>query len=76
MNKYIEIDFEKVSGFKKLSKHSKRLFIKIYQKHNAGQGVDYKEKWIPKKVKDEGDFLRVDFKNSEWLHYYFNGTWG
>ncbi|BEP28791.1 hypothetical protein [Helicovermis profundi] len=76
MNNYIEINFEELKGFNKLSKNAKKLFILIYKKQNSNFGIDEKSNWIPKKVKEYRSYLRVDFSNGEWLHYYANGTWG
>ncbi len=73
---YIQIDFEKVKGFNKLSDQARDLFRSVYVRHNSGQGMDYKEDWTPKKVKEHGGHLEVHFNNGEWLHYYPNGTWG
>ena len=73
---YIDIDFEKVTGFNKLSEAAKELFKSVYKRHNSGQGTDYKKDWTPKKVKEHRTHIQVHFKNGEWLHYYPNGTWG
>lgn len=74
--KYIEIDFNTVKGYKKLSDPAKELFESVYKVHNAGQGTDYKEGYRPIKVKERTTHLEVHFANGEWLHYYPNGTWG
>ncbi|KAB3534423.1 hypothetical protein F8154_08960 [Alkaliphilus pronyensis] len=73
---YIEIDFDRIKGYSNLSEVAKEHFVKIYKRHNSGQGSDYKEGWTPKKVKEHRSFLEVHFKNGEWLHFYPNGTWG
>ncbi len=73
---YIEIDFNSVKGYNKLSDAAKDIFERTYKRHNAGWGMDYKEDWIPVSVKCEGNSLKVVFKNGEWLRYYSNGTWG
>lgn len=73
---HIEIDFEKVNGFMKLSEPAKKLLKSVYVKHNSGQGTEYKEGWTPKKVKEHKSYIEVYFNNGEWLHYYINGTWG
>lgn len=72
---YIEIDFEKVKGYSKLSDAAKRLFQIVYKKHNSAQGVEYKEDWKPVKVKEHRKYLEVHFKNRQWLHYTPKGTW-
>ena len=76
LNKHLEINFEEIKGYKKLSENAKKLFENTYKKHNAMLGMESKKRWIPKKVQENSKFLRVDFKNGEWLHYYANGTWG
>jgi len=72
---YIEIDFEKVEGYNKLSKPAKQVFERVYKSHNAGQGLDYKKDWLPKEVKERKTHIEVHFVNGEWLHYMPNGTW-
>lgn len=76
---YIEIDYNKVKGFKKLTPEQQYLFIKTYKVHNSIQGLDYKEDWTPKSVQWVADircsYLKVVFRNGEWLHYLPNGTW-
>ena len=73
---YLEIDFNKVEGYSKLSDPAKELLQKTYKVHNSGQGTDYKEDWRPVRVLEHSKYLKVVFKNGEWLHYYPNGTWG
>lgn len=78
---YIDIDFNKVKGFNKLTSDQQQLFIDIYKVHNSIVGNDYKDGWKPLKVKwvkdnpDKYSYLRVDFKNGDWLHYLINKTW-
>mgnify|MGYP000952197550 CR=1 FL=1 len=72
---YLEIEFQKVDGYKKLSEPAKLIFQWVYKRHNAQQGKDYKKDWIPKKVKEYSSHLIVYFVNGEWLHYLPNGTW-
>jgi hypothetical protein len=74
-NNYINIDFNKVKGYKALSPQSRQLFERIYKLHNTIQGLDYKMDYIPLAVKQDGDKLKVTFKTC-WLYYYANGTWG
>lgn len=77
MNNYaLEIDFEKIIGYKKLSFPAKAHFEKMYKKHNAIFGIDYKKNWIPTKVAEHKDSLKVYFANGEWARYFANGTWG
>lgn len=71
---YIEIDFNKVKGFNKLTPEQQELFKSTYKVHNSVHGLDYKEKWIPVSVKwiDIGSrlsYLKVVFRNGDWLHY-------
>ena len=78
---YVEIDFNKVKGFEKLTQKQQELFIGIYKKHNSCQGNDYKKDWAPvsvKWVKDNPErysYLKVIFKNGDWLHYTQRGEW-
>lgn len=72
---YIEIDFNKVKGYEKLSERAKILFERVYKSHNAAQGLDYKKNWIPQSVKEHKTYLEVRFKGGEWLHYMPDGTW-
>lgn len=48
---YIEIDFNKVKGFSKLTPEQQQLFIITYKRHNSGQGLEYKEDYEPILVK-------------------------
>ncbi|MEY8416343.1 hypothetical protein AAK964_08575 [Tissierella praeacuta] len=73
---YIEIDFNKVKGYNKLSEGAKKFFEMMYKKHNSVHGLDYKKNWLPSKVKEHKTYIEVHFNNGEWLHYYSNGTWG
>lgn len=79
---YIEIDFNKVKGFKRLTAEQQQLFTGIYKVHNSGQGLDHKEgytpisvKWVEDKKYSRHSFLKVVFKNGIWLHYSQNWTW-
>lgn len=72
---YLEINFEKVKGYKKLSEPAKEVLQRVYKIHNAQQGKDCKQDWIPKRVKEFSSHLIVHFINGEWLHYLPNGLW-
>lgn len=72
---YIEIDFEEITGFNKLSEAAKKFFEGMYKKHNSAQGLSCKKDWIPKKVVEHKTYIEVHFKNGKWLHYYTDGTW-
>ncbi len=78
---YIEIYFNNVEGFDKLTQEQQKLFIKTYKLHNSIVGYDYKEGWIPVKVAwiEENpsvySYLRVEFRNGDWLHYTRKGEW-
>lgn len=73
---YIEIKFEEIKGYDKLSEVSKKFFKKVYKLHNSIIGLEYKNNWIPIKVIERTTYLKVYFKNGEYLNYYINGTWG
>lgn len=72
---YIEIDFNQVEGYDKLSDTAKKVFERVYKQHNATQGMDYKEKYIPTSVTEYKDHLKVKFQGDFWLHYLPDGTW-
>lgn len=72
---YMDIDFNKVTGFTKLSDKAKEIFINVYKKHNSSLGLDQKHCWIPQSVKERKTHLEVHFFNHQWLHYMPNGEW-
>ena len=72
---YIDINFNKIKGFNKLSAEQQRLFISTYKIHNSMHGNDYKAGWLPISVKLEKSYLIVVFLNGEWLHYTQRGEW-
>jgi len=72
---YVDIDFNKVKGFEKLSEPANKLFKSMYKRHNAAQGLDYKISRIPKLVKEHKDRLEVHFTGKDWLHWLPNGEW-
>lgn len=78
---YIEINFSNVKGFDNLSKEQQNLFIETYKIHNSIVGSDYKEGWAPIKVAwvkekpSKYSYLKVDFKNGQWLHYTQKKEW-
>lgn len=79
--RYIEIDFNAVKGFDKLTKEQQALFIDTYKRHNSIVGNEYKEEWQPVKVAwveekpSKYSYLRVEFKNGNWLHYTQKREW-
>ena len=72
---YVEINFNKVKGYDKLSEPAKKLFERVYKNHNSAQGLDYKIRWIPKSVKEHKTHLEVHFTGKDWLHWLPNGEW-
>lgn len=72
---YIEIDFNDVEGYDKLSDTAKEVFERVYKTHNSTQGNEYKNGYIPISVKDNNDYLEVHFNNGSWLHFTANGEW-
>jgi len=78
---YIEINFNDVKGFDKLTPVQQSLFIDTYKKHNSLVGSEYKEEWQPVKVAwveespSRYSYLKVEFKNGDWLHYTQKGDW-
>lgn len=67
------MNLQKVKGYNKLSKDQQQLFEKVYVKHMAV--IEKKENWIPTAVKWDKSYLKVTFKNGEWLHYTHNEDW-
>lgn len=63
----------KIKGFKKLTKEHQELFASTYKEHLAS--VENKESWQAVSVTWEGSYLRVTFRNGEWLHYTKLGEW-
>jgi hypothetical protein len=78
---YIEINFNNVKGFNKLTPEQQKLFIETYKRHNSIVGTEYKAEWQPVKVAwveekpSKYSYLRVEFKNGNWLHYTQKGEW-
>jgi hypothetical protein len=78
-NKYLEIDFNNVEGFDQLTQEQQELFKSTYKEHNSIAGTEYKKGWIPIKVQwveekpIKYSYLKVDFKNGDWLHYTKKG---
>ena len=57
---------------KKLTKEQQELFVSTYAEHLAS--VENKERWEAVSVTWEGNYLRVTFRNGEWLHYTKSGV--
>jgi hypothetical protein len=78
---YIEIDFNAVEGFNKLTPEQQNLFIRTYKFHNSIQGHEYKEDYIPISVRwieenpSRKSYLKVVFRNGIWLHYTQKCDW-
>ncbi|WP_029453172.1 hypothetical protein [Clostridium algidicarnis] len=64
-----------IKGFNKLTTQQQELFLKIYTKHQSILGASAKVEYTPISVKLEDGYFRTTFKNKQWLHYKFNGTW-
>lgn len=64
---------EKVSGYSKLAIEDQEILKKVYMKHM--ECIENKSLWELKSVKAVGSYLKVTFKNGEWLHYTRSGTW-
>jgi hypothetical protein len=67
--------YEKIKGFNELTKVQQMRFTQIFQKHQNAMGTEARKKYIPKRVKQEKGYIRVDFSNGKWLHYTDNYTW-
>jgi hypothetical protein len=61
--------FETLPGDKKIQFES--MLPRFYN------GWEFPEKWVPRKVSyvSKENYIRVDFSNKRWLHFYSNGTW-
>lgn len=64
---------EKIKGFRNLTKEQQKLFVSTYTEHLAS--IENKESWQAVSVTWEGSYLKVTFKNGEWLHYTKSGEW-
>lgn len=69
------MEFEKIKGYKELPEAHKTFFQQMFKRHQACLGSEAKIAFTPVSVKLEKGYLKVSFKNSEWLHYSQNGTW-
>lgn len=67
------MELQKVKGYDKLSKGQQDLFVRVNAKHIAT--VENKSSWTPTNVKWDKTYLKVTFKNGEWLHYTPGGEW-
>lgn len=67
------MDLKNVKGYKRLTKGQQELLERVYEKHM--REVEDESKWEIKSVIWERSYLRVSFKNGEWLHYSINGNW-
>ena len=73
---FLDLDYSKIKGYEKLSPMAKDIFKRTYELHNSCVGTDYKVGWSPISVEECSSYLKVYFKNGDWLHYYSNSTWG
>ena len=64
-----------IKDYSKLSLLAKKAFDETYAKHQSCLGESEKANWQAVRVKENRDYIRVDFKNGEWLHYTKNRTW-
>ena len=69
-------EVEQAKGYSKLSDPAKNIFKMIYNKHMKVCGKELKAKWIPAKVTEHRNYLKVYMHNGDWFHYYADGTWG
>lgn len=69
------MDFGSVKGYKKLTEEQRLFFERMFKKHQAGLGTEAKKDFTPVSVKWKKTYLKVVFKNGEWLHYTQSGTW-
>lgn len=64
-----------IKGLDKLTTQQQELFLKIYTKHSTILSDEAKEEYTPISVKLEDGYFKTTFKNKQWLHYKFNGSW-
>lgn len=64
-----------IKGFNKLTKEEQELFERVYKRHQSALGTDEKAEYAPTSVKSENGYLKVTFKNRDWLHYRRSGNW-
>lgn len=69
------MDLRSVKGYKKLTEEQQVLFERVFHKHQSGLGTEAKKEFTPVSVKWEKTYLKVVFKNGEWLHYTRSGAW-
>ena len=67
------IDLSNVKGYKKLLKWQQELLERVHKKHLAS--IESKVQWEIKSVIWDRTYLKVIFKNGEWLHYTTDGYW-
>lgn len=66
---------KEIKGFERLTPEQQQLLISVNARHKAGVGNDCKDGWTPVKVKPISGFLKVNFKNGDWLYYTQSGDW-
>ena len=69
-------DVKQAKGYRKLSDPAKKFVEMMYNKHMKVCGKELKAKWLPVKVTERKDHLKVYMRNGDWFYYYADGTWG
>lgn len=62
-----------IKGFSKLSTRQQELFNRVHARHM--DDVEDKAAWEPKCISFKDGYLKVTFKNGEWLRYTTGGEW-
>lgn len=67
------MNVEKVSGYSRLATDDQKVLKTVYAKHMAC--IEDKSLWELKSVTATERYLKVTFKNGDWLHYTRSGNW-
>jgi len=66
-----------IKGILELSVDQEMHMFRVNDRHKACVGTDYKDGLtITEVCLDENQTVCVRVKNSEWYHYYSDGSWG
>lgn len=65
---------------KNLSKDEYKLLLTVYANHNRSMGLEERAKYTLSDIikvvsKPEEKCLHVYYKNGDWWHYSYDGTW-
>jgi DNA-binding PadR family transcriptional regulator len=66
-------NYEDINGYYQLSDAGKELFKRVHKQHM--DNIEDKTDWIVASVQEHRKYIKVTFRNGEWLHYGVDGTW-